>query len=932
MDKLTRFYIIPLLLLFPVKLTLASDTLFVKNTVNIVDLKNCIQVVEDTQDTFNINTLLDKGHDIAYRPYDLSELNFNYSRSTFWIRFIVKNETGAHMDYFLEVANPDLDFVSFYETKDDSVVRSRRTGELFDVHTREVFNRNYLFNISLFPGEYRTYYLAVNNNGHPCTVPLKLKERTYFERNNIISDTFNWAIYGLLIFIVLFNFYQYWALKDRVNLYYSLSLLFAIITFMYYDGYLYLFNPPKIVENLKWVSASLYSIFLLLFTQWFIPVHMNRKVVNWFLTPVKVITLIASFAYIMKYPLSLMADIGIPLFVLIVFIAIIILTWTSYKKDYLPIRLYVFAYIAVFIGLLFHLLKELDFIRASYPVINSIKIGLTVQNILLMIAVLERFRINQRNDKQTIQKNLMKIERQNQELEIINTELEKLSIVASETDNSIAIFNNDGRLEWANSGFEKLYDVNINDLIRNKKDSIEKVIPNAEISKYVDMCRESRTSVIFETRIAPDENKETWIQTTLSPFIRSGAISKIISIDSDITRLKTYEKELESAKAQAEESDRLKTAFLHNISHEIRTPMNAIVGFSGFLNNPDLQFEERRQYSDIIVQSTNQLLSIITDIINIASIEAGQESITESQISLNRTMKYIHEQMLIKVAQKDINLELKLPSPLQEIKVLTDETKLIQVFTNLIDNALKFTIKGNVVFGYEIRANEIEFFVSDTGVGIDPSFHKEIFKRFRQVENSLPQHIGGSGLGLSISKAYVELMGGKIWVNSRLKEGSTFFFTIPCKIAESAVPDKRVPQQKRVRRSPKNQITVLIVEDEKSNYLLLKEFLSEMIPNVLHARNGLEAVEICKSGSVDLILMDMRMPEMDGFEATRQIRQFLPHLPIIAQTAYYNKKDMEKAMHYGCNEFISKPIKRDKLISMINELVSDTYETNGTRS
>jgi CheY-like chemotaxis protein len=247
----------------------------------------------------------------------------------------------------------------------------------------------------------------------------------------------------------------------------------------------------------------------------------------------------------------------------------------------------------------------------------------------------------------------------------------------------------------------------------------------------------------------------------------------------------------------------------------------------------------------------------------------------------------------------------------------------------LIENALKFTAKGHVSFGYAMKDNEIEFFVEDTGIGIDPSMHDEIFKRFRQVENSLSKQFGGSGLGLSISKAYVELLGGRIWVTSELEKGSTFHFTLPfIKTEPPASPEKKLYQNLQNRNSI-DLVTVLIAEDEDSNYMLLKEYLSTLKLNIVRALNGIEAVEACRSDQIDLVLMDMRMPEMDGYEATRRIRQFLPHLPIIAQTAYSGEKDVEKAMECGCNNYISKPLNREMLISMIYELVLSPSRNKG---
>jgi signal transduction histidine kinase len=760
----------------------ATDTLYINRSSDNIDIYNKISILEDAGNHLTIANILAKG-DSGFQKNTQPKLNFKFSGSTYWLKLTIKNEKEEPIAYFLEVSNPDLDYVSFFEVYQGKVLRNVNTGELLDVKSREIYNRNYLFHISLDPGVSRIYYVSVRNNSHPCSIPVSLMERSYFERFNSKKDAFNWSIYGLLIFIVIFNIYLYRALRDKVNLYYSLSLLFAIITFLHYDGYLYLINPPRIIEHLKWVNPSLYSVFLLLFTRSFVSTNDRWLRINRLINPLIIVVLIFPVAYNFPYPFSLIADIGIPILVLIAFVFIIKMAISGFRRDYAPSHLLVIAYVMVFLGLLTHQLKEFNLIPPNFFVIDAIKIGLTLQNILLTIAVLERFRINQNNDKRTIEDNFRRIEVQNKELEIINTELEKLSIVASETDNSIAIYDNGGILEWGNTGFEKLYEVAINDLIKGKKDKIEDIIPNPHIHDYMNNCRITQLPVVFETPIITKNNKEIWVQTTLSPFIRKKTIFKIIAIDSDITSLKNYGKELEIAKEKAEESDRLKTAFLHNISHEIRTPMNAIIGFSGLLSDQNVEAEKRTQYTDIIIQSSNHLLSVINDIMRIASIEAGQENLSESPFDLNTSLEYLHEQFWLKAREQNTSLELKVSLPETGIELMADETKLVQVMANLIDNALKFTKQGAVTFGYKIAGEELEFFVKDSGIGIAPELHTEIFKRFHQVESTNTRKFGGSGLGLSISKAYVELMGGRIWVSSELNQGSVFYFTIPLKIA-----------------------------------------------------------------------------------------------------------------------------------------------------
>ncbi|NOU16947.1 MAG: response regulator [Bacteroidales bacterium] len=384
-----------------------------------------------------------------------------------------------------------------------------------------------------------------------------------------------------------------------------------------------------------------------------------------------------------------------------------------------------------------------------------------------------------------------------------------------------------------------------------------------------------------------------------------------------IKELSQTNTELVIAKEKAEESDRLKTAFLHNISHEIRTPMNAIIGFSEFLNDLEFLPEKRKHFTDIIVQNCYQLLSIISDIISIATIEAGQAKITENEVDLNSTLRLLHEQFLLKDQKKNVILILKNTLLNGEVNITSDETKLVQILTNLIGNALKFTQQGYVNFGYKLKSNELEFFVEDTGIGIPPEMHQVIFNRFRQVDDTA-QQFGGSGLGLSISKAYVELMGGKMWLKSELGKGSTFYFTIPYKkVQRTTLLGKQ--SINAIKFENKTTITLLIAEDEESNFMLLEEFLTGLNIEIVWAKNGLEAIEICKTQGIDLILMDLKMPVMDGYEATMRIKNFKPNMPVIAQTAYTTDLDRNKALACGCSDFITKPLKRELLISKIKK-------------
>jgi signal transduction histidine kinase/ActR/RegA family two-component response regulator len=896
---------------------LASDTIKVTEDLHATDLSSVMSYYEDRSHALTIDSVLPTGNPPVWQQNPIGKsLNFGFSPSHYWLRFSVKNTSSKNIDYILKIANPDLDYIEYYEFTNGDLDRKVLTGELMDVKSREIFHRNFLFNLESPPNTVKTVYLCANNNGHAFFIPAELIEKSDFDRKDIGSEMVFWLIYGLLLFMILYNVYLYYITRDKVNLYYFLYLIFATLTLFSYDGYPYFFNPPVIAEKFKWINPSLYIVFLLSFTQAFTNYDTRFRKLRRYINPFKVIAIVAVLFYQLPYPVSLVADVGIPILILSSLILIIVISAMAIKKSYPPSTLLFLGYLFIFIGFFINELKEFNLVSNSYLVENSSKFGQTLECILLTVAVLERFRINMNNDKQLIRDNLARIEVQNRELEIINTELEKLSIVASETDNSIAIYDSSGRLEWANAGFEKLYEVNINKLIQEQKDRIEMIIPNPDIGRYMNKCLISQTSVGFETQVPTEGHGHIWVQTTLSPFIRSGRISKIISIDSDISNLKQYEKELELAKEKAEESDRLKTAFLHNISHEIRTPMNAIVGFSGLLNDTELDPDKRSQYTEIIVQSSNHLLSVITDIMRIASIEAGQEDIVESQFDLNVTLEFLFEQYLLKARDKEILLEFEPENGLEPLEIISDETKLIQILTNLLDNALKFTRKGSVSFGYEIREGFIEFYVRDNGIGIAPEMHEVIFKRFHQVESTNTRKFGGSGLGLAISKAYVELLGGSIWLESELGTGSVFHFSIPLIRGRKKSHHPAGSPEKDVKPF-RFEKTILVAEDDDSNYRLLEEQLSYLSVKIIRAKNGAEAVDICKSHHIDLVLMDIKMPVLDGYEATRQIREYFPALPIIAQTAYHEENDQNRAMQAGCNDFISKPVHQDYLHSVI---------------
>ncbi len=378
--------------------------------------------------------------------------------------------------------------------------------------------------------------------------------------------------------------------------------------------------------------------------------------------------------------------------------------------------------------------------------------------------------------------------------------------------------------------------------------------------------------------------------------------------------------ELKISKEKAEESDKLKTAFLRNLSHEIRTPMNGILGFSTLLKEPDLSSEDRDKYIDIVLSKGNYLIAILEDIIEMAQLETGQISVTHEIIDLNTLCKDLVRELPMIIPQGK-NLELVLEKTIHEDKsiIKTDILKIRQILINLISNAIKYTPEGKIWIGCELMDDKtILFYVKDTGLGIDKKYQSIIFERFTQVDTNERIFQSGSGLGLAISKLYLDMLGGTIWVDSAIGEGSQFYFTIPY-IKASNIPSESTSDHYRKLHTDSSQ-TILIAEDDEINLEFITNVLSAININLVQARNGIEAVEACQKNSfINIVLMDIKMPVMDGYEATKLIKQLRPQIKIIAQTAYALKDDKLKIISSGFDGYISKPIDKIKLLTLVQE-------------
>ncbi|MBN2349048.1 MAG: PAS domain S-box protein [Bacteroidales bacterium] len=504
--------------------------------------------------------------------------------------------------------------------------------------------------------------------------------------------------------------------------------------------------------------------------------------------------------------------------------------------------------------------------------------------------------------------------------------IKKLSLSIEQSPIMLMITDTEGQIEYVNPKFLEVTGYTVEEVFYNYPRILKSGTLSREFYKVLWDTIKSGKTWKGEIQNKRKNGELYWDSSTISPvFNAKGEITHFLAIKEDITSRKKMEDELLIAKNKAEESDRLKSAFLATISHELRTPLNAIIGFSELMQAGNQDSKNVLEYSSIIYHSGKNLLAIINDIFDISLIEANEVKVYAEPFSLNGFLDELFDLFKNNRELKEKNLEFKIRKELLRGKdmIHTDKKKLKKIVSNLIFNAIKFTNTGSIQFGYYIRRDEtnnsLEFYVKDTGVGIPPDKYEVIFEKFRQADETNTRQYGGSGLGLTIAKKLTELLGGKIWVESELKKGTSIFFTLPYELLVDH--DEIEIKSEDTGKLNWSDKTILIVEDVDTNYLYLEEVLSETGIDCLWAKNGAQAVELYErfNTSINLILMDIMLPDMNGYEVTRKIKEKDKTIPIIAQTAYALAGDREKSIEAGCDDYIAKPISQIALFEIISK-------------
>ena len=485
--------------------------------------------------------------------------------------------------------------------------------------------------------------------------------------------------------------------------------------------------------------------------------------------------------------------------------------------------------------------------------------------------------------------------------------------------NPLFYMDNSGKYIGINKAFRDFYQVENEDFIGKNLyeiDSIQTAKIHIASDKLIfDGIEASQT---YDRTIKLPNGEERDVIITKSPFPDSNNnIGGLIGMIIDITQRKKMEQELISAKERAEESDHLKTSFLNNLSHEIRTPLNAIVGFSDLLN-ADYPDEQKMGFIDIINNNSNQLLHIIDDVLAVSRLESEKIPIDNEFFSIRELFEDLYNTFTNLAVKSNLILHKPELSPTLPVNIFHDKGKIRQVLAGFIENAIKYTLQGSVEMDCQLIDNQLRFSVKDTGLGIDKREQAHVFDRFYRTNEVQLKAIRGNGLGLSIAKGLVELIGGTIGLESEKGQGSKFYFTIP--VLKNYQRDKIAVKRPKSGVQKISGFNVLIVEDEIDNYNYLVSLLQPRVKSVLHAINGEEAIHLAGLFPFNLVLMDLKLPGINGVEATKIIRENHPDLPVIAVSAHTEKVEINKAIEAGCCCYVSKPINKEVLFAAINSI------------
>lgn len=901
--------------------------------------------ITDSADSYNIypyvSDYIDKSthktinqirqEDDNFRQINASSINLGYFDAKYWIRFEIENTTNEKQSINIVVKNAILNYVDFFEFKNDTLSKTVFTGEKVLFEKRDIANRNFVFNITLAPGEKSCCYISVFNSGDTISLPISVEKETKFFTSQISEYLFLGIFYGILFFLLIFCLLYFIELGDRIYNYYMLYVFFLMLVSSCYQG----LHQQYLFKDMHWwndhaiiIHIHIAYLFNILFTRGYLQLK-KRNPTLYKITDVLIIVFIPSL---------FLSCLPVPYFVYSIiiissafYVSFFVLFYFSLKLYFQKVHFALYSGLAnlvMFFGLTFQLCIDYGFFPNTGFNSYATHITILIESLILFLAILNRFKRQQVEAQEILSKKNSEILQQKEQLERANVELEKLSIVARKTDSSVAIFNRFGDLEWLNYGFEKIHGYNQEQLVAEIGNEIYKIYPNTDLPRLLTHCVLLKETVIFDTKQVTRFGAEIWVNTTLTPHVNNrNEVVKLIAIDSDITELKQTQHELILARDKAEEANRIKTTFLSNISHEIRTPLNAIIGFSDLIITRKQALDKQDVFIRVVNKNGKHLLNVISDIIDISKLEAGHIDFFSTTFSTITMLHELDNEYKYTLQNKDHIPRLKnILIDESDALIYTDKLKLKQILSNLLNNAYKFTDKGSIEITLnlvtELEEKFYQFSVKDTGIGISDEQQKRIYDRFRQADETISRDYGGTGLGLPISRGLIELMGGRIWLESELGKGSVFHFTLPHSPAHM---EQFKDNNLSVENLDLHDKTILLVEYQEDVISFFKNYLRVTDALIQVARKGSDAFSIIDANTpnIDLILIDLNLPMENGYSIAAKILKKNPKQKIIAIAGYIKPEIRYRCLQTGFVDYLAKPINPRVLVLALKKFLLD---------
>lgn len=932
--------------LFSLRQVMATETVLLNDQNEDYILGSHLEYLEDATGVLTVNDVArdEYGNKFTTTTTDIPVVGF--STSTYWLRIRLQNQSSIHEDWRLVVNQPYIDVIDLFQQEQSGEYSVKQAGVQYPFHTREIAHRKVVFKIHIPQQTARTLYIRVQSIGF-ITFDIDLLTVDSFASSSVRDEFFVGIFLGILFIMAAYNFFLFFSLNDRAYLYYVLFIVctgFHLSIFEFGVAFQYIWpNVPKLNKVSMMLFSSPAMFFAIKFGMSFLQTKTytpKYHTLLWFLQfPFLLFLLLWIFT---QYSWIIPSIAGFALLSIILLMLAGVQTWI---KGYQPARYYILAWSMMWINAFFFLMHLLGLVYVPHH-FKTAPFSFTVLFLFLSLALVDRINMLKKKTEQA----KAETDSANRQLEehqkkLLSSE-KKYRALFEESNDVIFITSLDGQIEDVSPSCEIVAGYSRAELLKRNALELYKD-PSRRNAFHAEMLKNGSIKDFEVTLFRKDGSEGDALVSATLRLNDDGSVVGFQGIIRDITSQKQAEverikaMELQAEKELAEAANRAKSMFIANMSHELRTPLNAILGFSDLMTHDDNLTVAQQQKLETIGRSGEHLLALINDVLEFSKIEAGNVDLRPEYFDLHRMILSLEGMFSIRAEQKNLDLKINIASGIPQI-VRADQNKLRQVLINLLGNAIKYTQKGEVVLsvtpGSETSGSpgsvvdsanyrNVCFMVRDTGVGIEKNDQKSIFQTFYQTAESSRTN-PGTGLGLPISQEFVKIMGGELLVSSELEKGSSFSFELLFELADESNTVFEQPRQRVIGLMPgQEKFKILVVEDNEFNRILLVELLKQVGFDTQEAANGEEAIELFAQWKPHLIWMDIRMPVVNGYEATKRIKKMSSDGSpvIIALTASAFEEDRQKVLEFGCDDFVRKPFKENEIFEKLHEHLGVQY-------